>query len=111
MEKLTDGADAISIYMTCPDEKSASDIAQNLLGQNLIACANILPAVRSLYKWDGDIQDDAECVVIMKARKADFPAIERTVIEQHPYDVPCLIAWPIVEGHAPYLEWLMGEKQ
>lgn len=99
----------ISIYVTCPDQACAEQIAHALLDAQLIGCANLIDGARSLYRWQGEIADDRECVMIMKGRADHFPLIEETIRARHPYDVPCIIAWPFVAGHAPYLDWLADE--
>ncbi len=96
----------LSIYVTCPDRDCARTIATHLLEARLIACANIFDGAQSLYHWQGEIAEDSETILIMKAPATSFDAIEAEVTARHPYDVPCILGWPIVEGHAPYLEWL-----
>lgn len=99
----------LSIYVTCPDQDWAAAIARALLEARLIACATFFDGAQSLYHWQGEIAEDRETVLIMKARAAAFDAIEAKIKARHPYDVPCILGWPIVAGHAPYLEWLAAE--
>ncbi len=96
----------LSLYVTCPDRDCATYIARALLEARLIGCANIFDNARSLYHWQNEIAEGIETILIMKAPATSFDAIEAEVTARHPYDVPCLIAWPIVAGHAPYLDWL-----
>ena len=99
----------VSVYVTCPDEATAERIARDLLARRLVACANILPGVRSLYRWEGAIQDDREVAMFMKTRRALVPALEQAVRALHPYKVPCVVALALVGGGADYLEWVGKE--
>ena len=92
--------------MTASSEEEASKIANALLEKELIACANIFPAHKTLYKWKGVTTDNLEVAVILKSHAKHFSAIEDTVKDLHSYDVPCLVQLPIEQGHAPFLDWI-----
>lgn len=96
----------IFVYVTCPDADVAAGIARAIVEKRLAACANIFPAGRSFYWWDGAVQDAAETVLIFKTTEAQWPALQDAVKEIHPYEVPCIVALPITEGSAPYLKWI-----
>lgn len=98
----------VSVYVTCPDADVAKAIARALVEANLVACANIVP-VTSVYRWDGAIQEDAEVVMFLKTRRDLLPDVERAIVAQHPYEVPCIVALDIVAGAAPYLDWIAKE--
>lgn len=105
MEPATD---AIVCLMTCPDAETAARIARALVEEELAACVNIAPQVRSIYRWEGRVSLDMEALCLIKTTRAGFEALRARVVELHPYQVPEVIALPIVEGSAPYLEWLRG---
>jgi len=96
----------ITVFVTAPPDQ-AGDIANTLVGERLAACANILPAIRSIYSWKGEICDDQESLLVLKTRAPLFDALRRRVVEVHPYEVPEVIALPLVEGHPPYLQWIL----
>ncbi len=81
-------------------------IAQQLVDEGLAACANVLPAMQSIYKWKGKIASETECLVIIKGARRHYKEIERRTRELHPYELPEIIAVPIVDGLAEYLRWL-----
>lgn len=97
------------VYTTFPDEESAASVAEHLLKKKLVACANILPSVRSLYIWKGKLQNEEEVVMILKTTAEQFEAMEKEIIKHHPYDIPAIVALPIETGHEPYLQWI-GEQ-
>jgi len=99
-------SDARTIYVTAADEDQAADLARALLERGLIACANLLPRVRSLYLWNGEVQDDHEVAMLLKTRNDRVEELVAAVERLHPYDVPCVVAWPIVAGSEAYLDWV-----
>jgi len=98
--------DALVVLCTCPDEATATGIATALLAAELAACVNCVPGIRSMYRWDGQIRDDTEVLLVIKTRAARYTALEATVREQHPYDLPEIIALPVVAGARDYLGWI-----
>jgi periplasmic divalent cation tolerance protein len=102
-------ASYIFVYVTAPDQAVAARLAQEIVGARLAACANILPGMRSLYHWQGKIEQAEETVLIFKAPAAQFAAIEARIKSLHPYDTPCIVALPVTDGHAPYLRWIDSE--
>jgi len=95
------------LYVTTPPSQSEA-LAKSLLAKRLIACANITP-VRSLYRWKGESCDDREDLLVIKTRKSLVQAVIAAVTAEHPYEVPEIIALPVIAGHAPYLDWVYGE--
>ena len=95
------------LYVTAPPTQSEA-LAKSLLTQRLIACANITP-VRSLYRWKGEDCDDNEDLLIIKTRKSLVNAVIAAVKTEHPYEVPEIIALPVIAGHLPYLDWVYEE--
>ncbi|MBD3609936.1 MAG: divalent-cation tolerance protein CutA [Gammaproteobacteria bacterium] len=94
------------IYCTCPDEECAENIARALVEAKLAACVNILPAIRSIYQWQGKLEDDPEVLLIIKSREERLPALQELIISLHPYELPEVIAVPITDGHPKYLQWI-----
>ena len=96
----------IVVFMTVSDKKEATKIAHSLLKERLIACANIVGPVSSLFWWEGKIDKASEFLVIMKSRKSLFKKLSEKVKELHSYEVSEVIAFPITEGLPSYLNWL-----
>lgn len=101
----------VVVLITVPDEKAARKLAKPLVEEGLAACVNIVPGVRSIYRWEGKTCDEPELLLVVKTRRACFEALERRVRELHPYSVPEVIALPIVEGSAPYLDWVAASTR
>lgn len=94
------------IYSTAPDADTAARIARTLVDERLAACGNLVPGVRSIYRWQGAVQDEAEVVLILKTRAEQVEALTRRLVELHPYEVPDVVALPVTSGHGPYLDWV-----
>lgn len=97
------------VLVTAPDAETGARIARALLEDHLIACANLLPQVRSLYRWEGRVEDDPEVLLVLKTGRERVEALTERVRELHPYDVPEVIALPVTAGSAPYLKWVLEE--
>ena len=91
---------------TTPSKNEAEKIAKTLLEERLIACANIIGPVQSLFWWQGKIDEAQEHLILMKTRKDLFSKLSEKVKALHSYQIPEVIAVPIVEGFKPYMEWL-----
>ena len=102
---MPDSTEIVVVYVTTP-EKDAPDIARSLVERKLAACVNIVQTVRSVYRWQGAVQDEAESLLIIKTTRSRFDALRAGVLDVHPYSVPEVIALPVVAGHAPYLGWV-----
>ena len=94
------------VLTTCPDAACAERIARALVEEGLAACVNILPPMRSIYKWKGKIEDASEQLLVIKSTLARFPAIRDRLRSLHPYELPEIIAVPIADGLPEYLAWL-----
>ncbi|MCX6898484.1 MAG: divalent-cation tolerance protein CutA [Verrucomicrobia bacterium] len=94
------------VFVTAGSRPEARRIARALLEQRLVACANIVPGVESHYWWKGKIDHAREWLLVMKTRRNRFRAVERAVKELHSYQVPEIIALPLVAGQADYLQWI-----
>jgi len=99
-------SEPIVVYITAPGEEEAASLARALVEAKLAACANIVSNVRSIYSWQGNIEDDRELLMIVKTQRHLFDRLAAKVREIHSYDVPEIIAIPIVEGSPDYLRWL-----
>ncbi len=99
------------IYTTWPDTGSAQAAAASLVEARLCACANILPGMTSVYRWEGAIETAQECVMILKTTDAQASALRQRIMELHPYDTPCLLALPVdAAASAPdFLAWIAAE--
>lgn len=97
------------VYVVAPHRDAATAIARDLVGSRLVACANILDGMTSVYRWDGEIKQDNETVLILKTTQQQLPEIIRRICKIHPYDCPCVAAWPITAGNANYLQWIESE--
>ena len=97
------------VLVTAPDEPTAERLARALLTTRLIACANLVPAVRSLYWWQGAIDDAREVLMVLKTTAAQLDALTAAVEREHPYDCPEVLVLPVDGGSDAYLRWLRGE--
>ena len=101
--------DAMIVMTTVASTEEAVTLVRALLDRRLIACGTLLPASRSLYRWEGKVADEGEVVVLLKTRSARVDALEMAFAELHPYKLPELLALPVVGGLARYLEWINDE--
>lgn len=92
-------------YCTCPPEKAA-DIAGELVKLRVCACVNVVSGVRSVYAWKGEIEEDAESLLVIKTRADRFPELEQAVRDIHPYEVFELVACRLEHGNPAYLRWI-----
>jgi periplasmic divalent cation tolerance protein len=91
---------------TAPSADKAAELARALVGEGLAACVNIVPGVRSIYAWKGEIVDDAEVLCVMKTRADRVEALRARLVALHPYEVPELVVLDVAGGHEPYLSWV-----
>lgn len=101
----------IVIYITTRSVNEAKKIGRALVEEKLAACSNIISPIRSIYSWQGKICDDKEALMILKTKKTLFKQIVARVEQLHSYDVPEIIAMPIIEGSGKYLSWLNKETK
>ena len=103
--------DALVVLVTTPTPERAAEIARALVDERLAACGNVVPGIRSIYRWEGKVQDDQEALLVLKTTRARFEALRDRVLALHPYQVPEVIALAIEAGSAPYLEWIAAETR
>ena len=94
------------VFCTCPDLAQAKRIAEELVTKKLAACANILPGLTSIYKWEGKITHDDECLLILKTRRDVLNTLSETIQSLHAYELPEVVAVSISEGLTGYLNWI-----
>lgn len=99
----------IVVFCTVPDKKTGRAIAKSTVKDKLAACVTISGPVVSCYSWKGKIEDDQEWLLIIKTQSSLFLQLEEKIKALHPYEVPEIIALPIVHGHSAYLDWLGAE--
>lgn len=96
------------VLVACPTAETAAAIARTLVEEGHAACGNIVPGVRSIYRWEGQVQDEPEVLLVLKATAARFEALRARVVALHPYQVPEVLSLAVDAGHAPYLAWVAG---
>jgi periplasmic divalent cation tolerance protein len=95
------------VYTTVASEEEAVLIARTVVEEKLAACANIIPSIRSIYRWQGKVEDESESLIFIKTRSDSVEALIARIKELHTYDVPDIIAIPIEKGYQPYLDWVV----
>src|SRR5947209_400723 len=96
------------VLITAPGPEKAVEVADALVGEGLVACVNIVPTIRSVYRWKGEIHSDSETLMIGKARAENAADIARRVKELHPYECPEVLFIPVAEGIADYVRWVLN---
>jgi len=101
-------ADAtVVVLVTAPTAEQAAGLARALVTEKLAACGSVIPGVRSIYRWQGEVHDEAEALLVLKAPRQRLQALTERVVALHPYAVPEVIALPIEGGNRRYLEWIV----
>jgi len=98
--------DAVVVLITTPTPEAAAEIARALVQEGLAACGNVVPAIRSIYRWAGEIHDDAEALLVLKTERRLVSAMKERLPVLHPYQVPELLVLPVEDGLGPYLDWI-----
>ncbi|MCC7538332.1 MAG: divalent-cation tolerance protein CutA [Deltaproteobacteria bacterium] len=101
--------DFVVVLCTVPEPRVGAEIARILVGRRLAACVNVVPGLTSIYRWKGEIHEDAEALMVIKTRRQNVGALEQAIRSSHPYSVPEVVALPIGAGSAEYLSWLWTE--
>lgn len=102
---MNKSSDVLLVISTCPADHAQS-LAETLVGERLAACVNIMPAVRSVYRWEGAVCADAESLLLIKTTRVGYAALESRISQLHPYDVPEILAVPVDAGLPAYLRWV-----
>jgi periplasmic divalent cation tolerance protein len=103
--------DAVVVLVTAPTPERAAEIARAVVEERLAACGNVVPGLRSIYRWEGKVQDDEEALLLLKTTRDRFEALRERVLALHPYDMPEVIALPVEAGSAAYLGWIAAETR
>jgi periplasmic divalent cation tolerance protein len=98
--------EALIVFTAFAKEEDAARVVRTLVEERLIACGNLLPGARSLYRWKGEVADEREVVAILKTRKQDWAALMSRLSELHPYETPECVAVRIAAGAPKYMAWL-----
>jgi periplasmic divalent cation tolerance protein len=98
--------DAVVVLVTAPSADKAAELARTLVEEQLAACGNVLPALRSIYRWEGKVHDEPEALLILKTRANLFEALRERIVALHPYQLPEVLRLDVAAGHLPYLEWI-----
>ncbi len=96
----------VFLYVTTKDVEEAKKIGKALLQESLVACANILPGMVSLYEWKSELREDSEAVLLLKTSRALLQSCESQIVLLHSYETPCIVTLPINDIHSPYLKWV-----
>lgn len=94
------------VFCTCPDDATAARLSARLVGEQLAACVNTIPGVRSTYLWEGAVQTDQEHLLVIKTSAATYPALETLIRNAHPYELPEILAVEAALGLPDYLQWV-----
>ena len=99
------------VYATAADADEAERIGRTVVTERLAACANVVAGMRSVYWWEGRVQDAAEAVLILKTTDARLAALVARLKALHSYDCPCIEAWPVADGNPDFLAWVARETE
>ena len=99
----------VAIYTTFPNQKRAVEFGRLLVNSRLSACTNIIPNIKSIYKWNGKIEESQECIVWIKTRESLINNVYNKLKEIHPYTVPAFVVYRVSSGSEEYLEWIKSE--
>jgi len=99
-------SERILVLSTVGTAEDAARIAHALVDRRLAACVNVVPGVRSVYRWKGGVEEDEERLLVIKTRRDRFEALREALVALHPYQLPEAIVIPIDAGHVPYLGWI-----
>jgi periplasmic divalent cation tolerance protein len=98
--------DALIVFCTCPNHREASQLAHAIVTEEAAACVNIVPAVESVYRWQGEIETAHEVLLLIKTTRKQFAELRDLIVRLHSYDTPEVIALEVQDGAVKYLAWL-----
>ena len=101
--------DCLLVYVTLPDRETARVFGETLVRERLAACANILDGASSVYWWNGALETAMESICLLKTTRARFPEFLDRAKAIHPYEVPCVAAWPLESGNNDFFDWIRAE--
>ena len=97
------------VLVTAPTPAAGADLCRALVEERLAACGNVVPGLRSIYRWEGRVLDEPEVLLVLKTVRERVPELIARTSELHPYDVPEILVLDVESGHQPYLEWVTRE--
>jgi periplasmic divalent cation tolerance protein len=100
-------SETVVVFVTAPTADKAAEIARTLVEEKLAACGNVIPAVRSIYRWEGKVHDEAEALLVLKAPRKRLQELSDRVVQLHPYELPEVIGVPIEGGSEKYIDWII----
>lgn len=109
MSRMEAAADVVVVLVACPDEEAAATIAGRLVEERLAACVHVTAEGSSIYRWKGSVEKTRERLLVIKARADRLDELASRIVALHPYEVPEVLALPVVSGLAPYLDWVRAE--
>ncbi|MEE2665941.1 MAG: divalent-cation tolerance protein CutA [Myxococcota bacterium] len=109
-DETTDAGGGVRVVLVTAPERVARELARALVGERLAACVNLVPGVRSIYRWQGEIEEDEEVLLVAKTQHDRVAALSQRVRELHPYDLPETLALSAAGGSAAYLAWVCAES-
>jgi periplasmic divalent cation tolerance protein len=109
LERFRDPAmtETVVVLVTAPSAEKAAEIARALVEEKLAACGSVIPSVRSIYRWEGKVHDDAEALLVLKAPRKRLQELSDRVVQLHPYEVPEVVGLPIEGGNERYIDWIV----
>lgn len=102
--------DFIFVYVTFASKNEAETVAETLLEQHLVSCANIFEPCTSVYRWKGQIHKATEAVCIFKSIRENYPELQEEIKKLHSYEVPCIVALPVLDGLPDFLNWIQASS-
>lgn len=99
------------VFVMAGSEAEASTIARTLVEERLAACVNLIAPIRSIYRWRGAIEESRECLLLIKTRTRHYAKLERRIKQMHSYEVPEIVAVPLVQGSRDYLKWIADSTE
>ncbi|MDT8388245.1 MAG: divalent-cation tolerance protein CutA [Thiogranum sp.] len=99
------------VFCTVPDLDTGRRIARDLVEYRFAACVNVVPGIESVYRWQGQVQCDAEALLVIKARAGDFAQLQAAILKQHPYELPEILAVPVTNALPEYLAWVQNHNE
>ncbi len=103
--------DVLVVLVTTPSAEVAAELARALVEARLAACGSVVPGLRSVYRWEGQVHDEVEALLVLKTTRDRFEALRDELLRRHPYEVPEVLALPVEAGSERYLAWVAGETR
>ena len=108
---MTVARETLIVFTNLPDRASALELARKLIEQRLAACVNVLGEISSVYRWKGEVASENEVALLIKTTSLRFDELAKAIKSMHPYELPEIVAVPVVHGLPAYLDWVAAETQ